>query len=84
LAERTERFTGADLEDLTRRAGLFALRQSLEAAEVQEDHFDLALKEVRPSVTAEMEREYEEMLRTLRQEDPKRQQIGFMRLQQAS
>ena len=34
LAERTERFTGADLEDLVRRAGLFALRGSIEATEV--------------------------------------------------
>ena len=34
LAARTERFTGADLEDLVRRAGLFALRGSIEAKEV--------------------------------------------------
>jgi transitional endoplasmic reticulum ATPase len=84
LAERTERFTGADLEDLTRRAGLLALRQSLDVSEVDAEHFELALKEVRPSVTPEVEREYEEMLRTLRQESPQRQQIGFIRLQQTS
>src|SRR5687768_11872918 len=34
LARRTERFTGADLEDLVRRAGLTALRRGLEEAEV--------------------------------------------------
>ena len=33
LAKRTERFTGADLEDLVRRAGLTALRRGLDEAE---------------------------------------------------
>ncbi|TCL73994.1 CDC48 family AAA ATPase [Rhizobium sp. BK251] len=80
LAERTERFTGADLEDLTRRAGLVALRESLEANVVNKEHFDKALQEVRPSVTPEVEREYEDMLRTLRQEDPQRKKFGFTAL----
>ena len=34
IAQRTERFTGADLEDLVRRAGLTALRRGLDAAKV--------------------------------------------------
>ncbi|KRB55060.1 AAA family ATPase [Rhizobium sp. Root708] len=82
LAEKTERFTGADLEDLTRRAGLIALRQSLDATIVTKDNFAKALEEVRPSVTPEVEREYEEMLRTLRQENPQKMQIGFTPLRQ--
>jgi transitional endoplasmic reticulum ATPase len=77
LATKTERFTGADLEDLTRRAGLIALRQSIDAEIVTSANFAKALEEVRPSVTPEVEREYEEMLRTLRQENPQRMQIGF-------
>jgi len=84
LAEKTERFTGADLEDLTRRAGLIALRQSLDASTVTNEDFTSALQEVRPSVTPEMEREYEEMLRTLRQENPQRMQIGFTARRQAA
>ncbi|MEZ2126453.1 MULTISPECIES: CDC48 family AAA ATPase [unclassified Sinorhizobium] len=83
LAEQTERFTGADLEDLTRRAGLIALRESLDAAIVNKDHFLKALSETRPSVTPEVEREYEEMVRTLRQEGPRRREIGFVPLRQA-
>jgi transitional endoplasmic reticulum ATPase len=77
LAEKTERFTGADLEDLTRRAGLIALRQSIDASSVSREDFTKALEEVRPSVTPEVERDYEEMLRTLRQENPQKMQIGF-------
>ena len=79
VAEKTPRFTGADLEDLTRRAGLIALRASIEAESVTMVHFDKALLETRPSVTPEMEKEYEEMLLTLRQEKPQQNQIGFMR-----
>lgn len=83
LAEKTERFTGADLEDLTRRAGLIALRESLDASTVGKEHFLKAFGETRPSVTQEVEREYEEMERTLRQEKPVRQEIGFVPLRQA-
>ncbi|MDQ0564116.1 transitional endoplasmic reticulum ATPase [Rhizobium mesoamericanum] len=84
LAEKTLRFTGADLEDLTRRAGLIALRRSIDTSTVEKGDFDKALQEVRPSVTPEMEREYEEMLRTLRQESPQRRQIGFTPLGQST
>jgi transitional endoplasmic reticulum ATPase len=61
LAARTEKFTGADLEDLTRRAGLAALRESLKAKKVTQAHFDAALAETRASVTADMEKEYEKI-----------------------
>ncbi len=58
LAARTDKFTGADLEDLVRRAGLAALRESLKSKKVTKAHFDAALLETRASVTADMEAEY--------------------------
>ncbi|MFM7029040.1 MAG: CDC48 family AAA ATPase [Chakrabartia sp.] len=61
LARDTEKFTGADLEDLVRRAGLAALRQSIKSKRVTRAHFEAALTETRASVTAEMEQEYEKM-----------------------
>jgi transitional endoplasmic reticulum ATPase len=76
LAARTERYTGADLQDLVRRAGMLALREALSANAVGAAHFDRALKETRPSVTPEMEQDYQQMLRTLKQQEP-RQRIGF-------
>ncbi|OHV82195.1 CDC48 family AAA ATPase [Rhizobium sp. LCM 4573] len=84
LSQATERYTGADLEDLTRRAGLLALRERLDVQEVARKHFEQALSETRPSVTPEMEREYEEIQRTLKQQGPNRQQIGFVPLRQAA
>ena len=66
LAERTERFTGADLEDLTRRAGLAALRRGLESVDVTMADFDAALAETRASVTDEMLADYEQIQDTLK------------------
>ena len=66
LARRTEKFTGADLEDLTRRAGLAALRHSLGAALVTMADFEIALKDTRASVTPEMEEDYARIADTLK------------------
>ena len=66
LAQRTERFTGADLEDLVRRAGLMALRRGLDSDLVTKDDFEAALRETRASVTEDMLKDYEEIQRTLK------------------
>src|SRR6478672_6544250 len=68
IAQRTERFTGADLEDLVRRAGLTALRRSLDTASVTMADFEAALSETRASVTAEMLEEYQRIQETLKSE----------------
>jgi len=78
LAERSERFTGADLEDLVRRAGLNALRGSIDAGEVTMAEFERALAETRASVTPEMEREYEKIQESLKQEAHSATGIGFI------
>lgn len=81
FAERTEGYTGADLYDLLRRAGLLALRESRQALHVTAEHFERALKESRPSVTPEMQREYEAMARDLKRDAPRRMPIGFLPIQ---
>ena len=68
LAQRTDRFTGADLEDLVRRAGLTALRRGLDSAQVTMADFETALGETRASVTPEMLEEYERIQDTLKSE----------------
>jgi transitional endoplasmic reticulum ATPase len=68
LAARTQRFTGADLEDLVRRAGLMALRQEIGANKVAMAQFERALTETRASVTSEMERDYEQIQANLKQD----------------
>jgi transitional endoplasmic reticulum ATPase len=78
LAERTNRFTGADLEDLTRRAGLAALRGSLKAKTVTMANFETALIDTRASVTPEMEADYARMSDTLKVNAMTPQGIGFI------
>ncbi|MDZ7282400.1 CDC48 family AAA ATPase [Sphingomonas sanguinis] len=78
VAARTERFTGADLGDVVRRAGLIALRKSLGATQVDMAAFDEALTEARASVTPEMERDYEQIAAKLKQEAAAIQPIGFI------
>ncbi|MEX2534642.1 MAG: CDC48 family AAA ATPase [Trueperaceae bacterium] len=76
LAERTQGYTGADLENLVRRAGMHALRDDLEIGVVSMEYFERALLETRPSVTPEMEEEYRRMVEELKQENPRRR-VGF-------
>ncbi|MES2098032.1 MAG: CDC48 family AAA ATPase [Pseudomonadota bacterium] len=78
LADRTPRYTGADLEDLTRRAGLIALRRNIDAKQVTMDDFEHALDDSRASVTEEMENDYAQMASTLKQDAASIQPLGFI------
>ena len=62
IADQAERFTGADLEDLTRRAGMIAIRaRGAEVDQVIGQDFREALADSRATVTPEMEAEYLKM-----------------------
>jgi transitional endoplasmic reticulum ATPase len=79
VAERTERYTGADLEDLVRRAGLFALRESEnDATEVNMTHFTQAIDAGRATVTPEMEEEYRNIEAKLKTSAMQPQGMGFV------
>jgi transitional endoplasmic reticulum ATPase len=79
IAAETERFTGADLEDLVRRAGLAALRRvGGEVSTVERRDFDTALKDSRATVTPEMVEEYLKMRGELKKRAAAVQPIGFL------
>jgi len=59
LAERTENFSGADLEGLVREAAMTALREDENIKEVSMRHFKKALEEITPSIDRETIRSYE-------------------------
>ena len=68
IARQTERFTGADLEDVVRRAGLVAIRKhGADAKKVDAADFAEALKDSRATVTPEMEAEYAKIKGELKQ-----------------
>ena len=51
FSEKTDGYSGADIESLVREAALLSLRESIEAKVVTSKHFDEALKKVKPSIT---------------------------------
>ena len=78
VAKETERFTGADLEDVVRRAGLGALRRmGGEVKEVAAEDFEDALKDSRATVTSAMEAEYKKMRGELKKRAAQANPIGF-------
>nr|WP_086492662.1 CDC48 family AAA ATPase [Novosphingobium panipatense] len=79
IAARTERFTGADLEDVVRRAGLIAIRKrGAEVEQVRREDFEDALEDSRATVTEEMEAEYERMKGELKKRAMEVIPIGFI------
>jgi transitional endoplasmic reticulum ATPase len=67
LAEMTEGYSGADLEALVREAVILAMRDAYEKGKMEEleevswKYFEEALKKVKPSVTKDMQKYYEEL-----------------------
>ncbi len=61
FAKQTEGYVGADIESICREAAILALRKDMHAKVVDDSHFAEALKKVRPSVTKEIEKAYEDI-----------------------
>ncbi|MCB2066983.1 MAG: CDC48 family AAA ATPase [Erythrobacter sp.] len=79
IAQKAERFTGADLEDVVRRAGLNAIRRTQGAPDnVAKADFDQALKDSRATVTEQMESEYAKMKGELKRKAMEVKPIGFI------
>ncbi|WP_347302701.1 CDC48 family AAA ATPase [Croceibacterium sp. TMG7-5b_MA50] len=79
VAAETDRYTGADLEDVVRRAGLLAIRRDGEnAREVTGADFAQALTESRASVSEATEKEYEAMQGELKRRAMEVRPIGFL------
>ncbi|MBW9223048.1 CDC48 family AAA ATPase [Methanothermococcus sp. SCGC AD-155-E23] len=53
LAEKTEGYTGADIEAICREAAMIALRENINADKVEMRHFEEAMKKIKPSVRKE-------------------------------
>ncbi|XP_045156420.2 ribosome biogenesis protein SPATA5L1-like [Mercenaria mercenaria] len=58
LAERTDMYTGADLEAVCREAALYALTENIDTCTVCKEHFEKALKVVPPSLNTKLIQKY--------------------------
>ena len=70
LALKTEGYSGADIAALCREAALLALREDISATRVHMRHFMKALEVIRPSITADMVKFYEDWYKQARQQLP--------------
>ena len=61
LAKVTNGYVGADIESVCREAAILALRENINSREILPRHFEKALDKVRPSVTKDVEKYYEEL-----------------------
>ena len=61
LAKLTPGYVGADIEAVCREAAIFALRKNINAKIVEEKYFIEAINKVKPSVTKEIEKSYEDV-----------------------
>ncbi len=78
LAEKTEGFSGADIEALCREAALNALRRDINAKEVTKEDFEKALKVISPSVSKEMNKYYEKLLADRKKTEKKKEEIEYL------
>ena len=65
LAATTEGFTGADIRNVCRKAVLAAIRENSEAQMVKFSHFQAAISSTPPSITAEVEQQFNKIAASL-------------------
>jgi len=66
LARRTEYYTGADLEAVVIEAALSAAREDINIQKVSKRHFEKALEKVKPSLSPEIVKSYEELAKRVK------------------
>ncbi len=71
LVSRTDRYTGADIAAICKKAGRFALRENIQAEKVYQKHFLKAVEETEPSVTQDTMKYYETLKGKLRSKKSK-------------
>jgi transitional endoplasmic reticulum ATPase len=80
LAQKTEGYTGADIEGLCREAAMIALRENIESKSVSQSHFEKAMNKVLPSVSKQLSESYKNIesryLRNARSALP--ENVGYM------
>lgn len=64
LANRTQNYTGADIENICREAGMQAIREALRNGEetidlIEKRHFDSAMDKIKPSLTDDVIQNYD-------------------------
>ena len=66
IAQLTEGYSGADLENVCREAGMQAIREKMEAFDkIEAKHFEFALNKIKSSLPTEIIQKYETMAKEI-------------------
>jgi transitional endoplasmic reticulum ATPase len=72
IAQHTDGYSGADLENICREAGMIAIRrQGKDIEGIEKMDFETAFKESTPSLTAEFIKSYEKIAKKMKRRDAK-------------
>ncbi len=72
LADLTDGFSGADIEGLCREAAMAAVRNNWKVKPVEMKHFDEALHEVRPSISPDDLKRFQEIAEVILRRQPQK------------
>ncbi len=73
LTEKADGFTGADIENLCREAGLNALRENINANSVCMKHFEDAIKKIAPSIPKNVAEYYQDIDKKMSEKEKEKQ-----------
>jgi len=66
IAQNTEGYSGADLENLCREAGMFAIREKMnELDKIELKHFEMALEKIKSTLSQQVIERYEQMAKLI-------------------
>ncbi|MFX1496413.1 MAG: CDC48 family AAA ATPase [Promethearchaeota archaeon] len=78
VAQITEGYSGADLENLCREAGMEAIREKMEKFEkIYNKHFDFALSKIKSTLPAEIVQRYESMAKEITESRNIKETVDF-------
>ncbi|MEM2489347.1 MAG: CDC48 family AAA ATPase, partial [Thermoplasmata archaeon] len=77
LAERMENYVGADIENVCREAGMFAIRENSEIVLMK--HFEEALEKIPPSMTEESIKYYNAIGNLISKAPTRREELQYFR-----
>ena len=66
IAQNTESYSGADLENLCREAGMFAIREKMnELDKIELKHFEMAMEKIKSTLSQQVIERYEQMAKQI-------------------